>query len=79
MGKPLLVGHLPSSELLCGLRGADSYCGPCESTWVERKSRYALNLPENTTDEELDYPFETEQINLGPSCLWGIPKDELPE
>ena len=50
-----------------------------QRTVLEQKLRYALNLAPNATDEEVQYAFETKQINVGRSRLWGIPEDELPE
>ena len=50
-----------------------------QRTVLEQKLRYVLNLPPNATDEQVQYAFETKQINVGRSRLWGIPEDELPE
>ena len=46
---------------------------------MEQKLRYALNLAPNASDEEVQYAFETKQINVGRARLWGIPENELPE
>ena len=50
-----------------------------QRTVLEQKLRYALNLPPNASDEEVQYAFETKQINVGRARLWGIPENELPE
>ena len=50
-----------------------------QRTLLEQKLRYALNLAPDASDEEVEYAFETKQINVGRARLWGIPEDQLPK
>jgi hypothetical protein len=61
------------------LREDEAAAHEYQRTLLEQKLRYALNLPPDASDQEVEYAFETKQINVGRARLWGIPEDQLPE